>query len=106
MLAECLVRADASLDQAASIMQSYPQVLVNVRTDDRVHDPVAAIADEIARIESELGSDGRILVRASGTEPVVRVMVEAGDESTATRNALRLAEMLVDAHGGTVLDAH
>ena len=106
MLAECLVRSDASLDQAASIMQSYPQVLVNVRTDDRVHDPVAAIADEIARIESELGSDGRILVRASGTEPVVRVMVEAGDESTATRNALRLAEMLVDAHGGTVLDAH
>lgn len=106
MLAEYLARADASLDQAASIMQSYPQVLINVRTDERVHDPTVVLADEIARIEAELGADGRILVRASGTEPVVRVMVEADDEDTATRNALRLAQMLIDAHGGAVLEAH
>lgn len=106
MLAEFLVRTGSTLDQAASIMETFPQVLINVRTDDRVHDPAALLADEIARIEDDLGDEGRVLVRASGTEPVVRVMVEASTEEAATTNAQRLAALLVEAHGGAILGAH
>ena len=61
-------------------MQRYPQVLENVHVSDRAGLAVsAAIADAVHAAESELGDSGRVLVRASGTEPLVRVMVEAAE---------------------------
>ncbi len=84
-------------DLAAEAMQSYPQVLVNTR----VGRPWAEIADEvqpeIARVVGELGSDGRVLVRPSGTEPLVRVMVEAATNELARASALRIIEAIVRA---------
>ena len=56
------------------------------------------IAEQIALAEAELGDNGRILVRSSGTEPLVRVMVEAADQVTAESIAMRLAEAVVDLH--------
>ena len=68
---------------AGEVMASYPQVLLNVRVRER-HPRVAdELAAEIAAAEASLAGDGRILVRASGTEPLIRVMVEAATAETA-----------------------
>ena len=70
-----------------------PQVLLNVRdvAKDRLDD-ADAVWDEIRRVEGELGAEGRVLVRPSGTEPVVRVMVEATTEDAAHAAAERIAK--------------
>ena len=106
VLCEYLVRSKESLDEAVTIMETYPQVLINVRTENRVHDPVADIASQIAAAEKELGDEGRILVRASGTEPLVRVMVEAANESLAHSTAEALALALIAVHGGNIEGKH
>ena len=106
ILIENLARTKVSLDQAVTVMQSYPQMLINVRTAERVLDPVSDIAKEIQAMEETLGADGRVLVRASGTEPLVRVMVEAQTESLALSSALTLANAVIAQHGGAVEGTH
>lgn len=93
ILAE-MARQRASLAELASIMTVYPQVLVNVKGVDRtrVDDPEVAAA--VAAEEALLGDSGRVLLRASGTEPLVRVMVEASDAGTAQQTAERLAAVV------------
>ena len=76
---------------AAGVMTSYPQVLVNVRVAQRHPDAADELAAEIAAAEASLGGDGRILVRASGTEPLIRVMVEAATHDLAQSVADGLA---------------
>jgi phosphoglucosamine mutase len=78
------------LADLASVMTRLPQVLVNVRVTDR-DAAMSVLAPLAAAAESELGADGRVLVRPSGTEPLVRVMVEATTEETAQTVAQRLA---------------
>jgi phosphoglucosamine mutase len=76
---------------AGGSMQRLPQVLLNVvatRPADAVAAP--AVAAEVLAVEAELGARGRVLLRASGTEPLVRVMVEAEDEAVAVAAAERL----------------
>jgi phosphoglucosamine mutase len=76
-------------------MTVYPQILVNVRGVD--HHGLAgskAITAAVAAAESELGETGRVLLRPSGTEPMVRVMVEAEDQATADRIAHQLAKVV------------
>lgn len=106
ILCEYLVRSKTTLDEAATVMQSYPQVLVNVRLEEKIHDPVADLALAIEAVEKDLGVSGRVLVRASGTEPLVRVMVEAADEDTARTTALHLAYAVIAVHGGVLEGAH
>ena len=106
ILIENLARTKVSLDQAVTVMQSYPQMLINVRTAERVLDPVSDLAKEIQAMEEMLGADGRVLVRASGTEPLVRVMVEAQTESLALSSALTLANAVIAQHGGAVEGTH
>lgn len=79
----------ANLADAA--MTRLPQVLRNVRVARGVTEVVAALADEVAKVEAELGDHGRVLIRASGTEPLVRVMVEAPTAEQAEASADRLA---------------
>ena len=83
------------LSELASAMTVYPQILVNVRGVDhqRLHND-EVIARAIADAEAELGKTGRVLLRPSGTEPMVRVMVEAADQATADRHAHVLAEVV------------
>ncbi len=83
-------------DQA---MTSFPQVLRNVRVAERVADPTVAIAAEIAAAEATLGDAGRVLIRASGTEPLIRVMVEAATDADAERICDQLCDAVV-AHFG------
>lgn len=79
---------------ATAAMTSLPQVLVNVTVADRVPDVAARLADDIERVEAVLGDTGRVLVRASGTEPLIRVMVEAATEHEAHSAADQLAEVV------------
>jgi phosphoglucosamine mutase len=76
---------------AAAAMERLPQVLHNVRIDQRVPDLHERLAPAIASVEADLGDRGRVLVRPSGTEPVVRVMVEAGTRAAAEEAAAKLA---------------
>lgn len=84
-------RAGTTLAGAAAVMTQLPQVLVNVRVAQRRPDVAEALAAEIAAAEARLGPTGRVLVRPSGTEPLVRVMVEAADPAVAQREAADLA---------------
>lgn len=81
----------------AEAITEYPQVLHNVRVTRRT-DLTAAVAvwDEVAYVEEELGEDGRVLLRPSGTEPLIRVMVEAPSQETARKYAERLAAVVAD----------
>ncbi len=77
---------------AGDVMTSFPQVLVNVRVAERHPSIAQELAPEIAAAEAGLGDDGRVLVRPSGTEPLVRVMVEAATAGLAERTADSLAQ--------------
>ena len=93
-LAACK-RAGKSAGEAAKAMTRFPQTLINVRVKDKhAADGNQAIADAVAAAEAALGEDGRVLLRPSGTEPVVRVMVEAMDEQAAERHAKAIAEVV------------
>ena len=82
-----------SLDALAEPMQTLPQVLINVEVTDKAAVAQAqSVQDAVAQAEAELGDTGRILLRPSGTEQMVRVMVEAADEDTARQLAARVAE--------------
>jgi len=85
-------RAQLPLAELAQVMTRYPQVLVNVRDVDKQRVAGSSeVAAQIAAAEAELGRSGRVLVRPSGTEPAVRVMVEALDHTRARQLADRLA---------------
>ncbi|MDR0515104.1 MAG: phosphoglucosamine mutase [Coriobacteriaceae bacterium] len=93
-LAACR-RSAPSLAEAASVIQRYPQVLVNVTGIDKQALPGnPRIAEEISKAEVALGTEGRVLVRPSGTEPLVRVMVEAASAEHAQSLAESLAETI------------
>ncbi len=86
-------------DLAASAMTRLPQVLENVRVARPVADIATLVAADIAAVEADLGDTGRVLVRPSGTEPVVRVMVEAADPALAGRAVERLVAAVARACG-------
>jgi phosphoglucosamine mutase len=82
---------------AAGVMDRLPQVLRNVRLEHRRDDIAEAIAGEIAAVEQSLGARGRVLIRLSGTEPLVRVMVEAPTLEQAEDAAGNLAAAVIQA---------
>ncbi|CAB4632519.1 unannotated protein [freshwater metagenome] len=82
---------------ADEVMERLPQVLRNVRLEHRRDDIVDAIAGEIAEVEQSLGARGRVLIRLSGTEPLVRVMVEAPTLEQAEAAADNLAAAVIQA---------
>ncbi|MGL4338914.1 MAG: phosphoglucosamine mutase [Rhodoglobus sp.] len=87
-----MARTGKTLAELASIMTVYPQVLINVRgVDHHALGSDEVIAEAIASAEAELGDTGRVLLRPSGTEPMVRVMVEAEHQDAAQRCAETLA---------------
>ena len=93
LIGEILARTGGALgDLVDGLMTRLPQVLVNVRIAAPMPDVAERLAEELAAAGDALGEAGRVLVRPSGTEPVVRVMVEAVDQDTAQSRAERLAE--------------
>ena len=94
---QTMKRTGKSLSELAKCMEVYPQVLKNVRVSNI--GKVRFSSDEeikkaIAKAEAELGEDGRVLVRVSGTEPLVRVMLEGKDEKLIEKLCDEIAEVV------------
>ncbi|MDD4493321.1 MAG: phosphoglucosamine mutase [Eubacteriales bacterium] len=90
-------RSGAKLSELAEVMQVLPQVLKNVKVpNDRKPDidKDTAIQEMIRRVEGELDGTGRVLIRPSGTEPLVRVMLEGTDHEYITKKAAEIAELI------------
>ncbi|GAB1135519.1 phosphoglucosamine mutase [Shewanella algae] len=85
-------RHNASLEELTESMKMLPQVLINVRFEGN-SDPLASqlVKDAQAQVESQLGERGRVLLRKSGTEPLIRVMVEGDDETQVRAHAETIA---------------
>jgi len=95
MIAAEVKRTGKTLQELAAQMKTYPQVLINVKGVDRTRvDSDQGLKDIVAEAETDLGATGRVLLRASGTEALVRVMVEAADEGTAHSWADRIARVV------------
>ena len=94
LLAE-VKRSDQTLQELSRVMVRFPQVLINVKNvaKERLASSTA-IAAAVKAAETELGSNGRVLLRASGTEPLVRVMVEAQSDAVAQSVATKLAQVV------------
>ncbi|MFY0544159.1 phosphoglucosamine mutase [Brevibacillus sp. H7] len=83
------------LSELKQIMTKYPQILVNVRVEDKTKlSGNAAIEQSIKEVEEELAGNGRVLVRPSGTEPIVRVMAEGPDEAQLQQLVERIADVV------------
>ena len=92
-LAREVIRTGKTLAELADVMDVYPQVLINVSGVDRSRLATdTVIQDVVAQVEAELGDSGRVVLRPSGTEALVRVMVEAADEETAAASAERIVQ--------------
>ena len=93
-------RSGKSAHQLAKVMNRFPQVLINVPNvaKEKLSDSTV-ISAAVSAAESELGDSGRVLLRASGTEPLIRVMVEASSDSVASEIADRLAEVVAQELG-------
>jgi phosphoglucosamine mutase len=96
LLLDLVRRSGGTLSQlSAAVMTRLPQVLRNVRVTNKPGDIASLIADDLARELALLGDDGRIVVRASGTEPLVRIMVEAESQALADAVAARLEQAVI-----------
>ncbi|UUU31479.1 phosphoglucosamine mutase [Streptomyces sp. CA-210063] len=100
LLAARVAQTGRTLKDLAGVMERLPQVLINVPDVDRSRVGTSVeLAAAVAEAEGELGSTGRVLLRPSGTEPLVRVMVEAADIEQARAVAGRLADVVKSALG-------
>jgi phosphoglucosamine mutase len=96
-LADVVHRSGRTLADVASVMTRLPQILQSVKVSDRdALEHADALWAEVAAIEADLGDSGRVVLRSSGTEPVVRVMVEAPTEDVALAAAARLAALVAE----------
>ena len=92
---EVMLEKKESLAKRASEIEIYPQVLKNVRVKDKAAaQGDAVVKAEVSRVTEALGDSGRILLRQSGTEPVVRVMVEAADLETCEKHVDQVIEVM------------
>lgn len=97
-LLSVMKKRERPLSELACVMESFPQVLKNVRTSTRMSvEEIPHFAKTVRRFEEKLDSTGRILVRPSGTEPVIRVMVEGQDETLINDMADELCELVSNA---------
>lgn len=88
-------RSGKSVDDAAKTVDKYPQVLINVKVADKhAISENPAVKAAVKAAEEELSGNGRVLLRPSGTEPVIRVMVEAASEDEAQRHARQIADVI------------
>ncbi|PKM11626.1 MAG: phosphoglucosamine mutase [Gammaproteobacteria bacterium HGW-Gammaproteobacteria-3] len=89
-----------SLHELKSGMQKYPQVLINVKTFKKINpDSDEGLQKAVKEVEKRLGNNGRVLLRASGTEPLIRVMVEGVDAEQVNKSAQELADQVSKAMG-------
>ncbi len=94
-------KKEQPISELSKIMERFPQVLKNVTTREKIAlDQIPGFATKVTSLEKELGNKGRILVRPSGTEPVIRVMVEGENEEKIENIADELCEVIRTADAG------
>ncbi|BGE81862.1 phosphoglucosamine mutase [Staphylococcus petrasii] len=99
-LASVVKMSGKPLSELAAQMKKYPQSLINVKVTDKHHvEENEDVKQVMSEVENEMNGEGRILVRPSGTEPLVRVMVEAATDEDAQRYAQRIADVVEDKMG-------
>ena len=92
---EVMQHTGRSLAELAAPMRKFPQVLLNVKVAERFNpSEIPSVCEAVQRVEARLGGTGRVVLRASGTEPVIRVMVESREEAGAKAAAAELAEVV------------
>lgn len=89
-----MIETGQPLAELKSGMHRYPQVMVNVKTAQKVDVNESSLLAAVNDVENQLADKGRVLLRASGTEPVIRVMVEGEDEGEVTRLSQQLADVV------------
>lgn len=92
-----LKKTNQTLAEAKNVMEVLPQVLVNARVDNKRKNEYLSnetIKTEIEKLEAKFSGEGRVLIRPSGTEPIVRVMIEGRDKSVLKKEAERLARLI------------
>ena len=97
MLVSCSLEQQSKLSKLAEIIKIYPQVLINAKvTNEKKYDfdKDEVIKKEIEKLEKEFSGNGRVLIRASGTEPLVRVMIEGENQEYITEKAKDLANLI------------
>ncbi|MEC9352675.1 MAG: phosphoglucosamine mutase, partial [Planctomycetota bacterium] len=95
-----LLDRDLDLDRAARVMTSYPQVLKNVKVRERVPlEEVGALQEIVEKVESQLADEGRVLLRYSGTEPLLRVMLEGPQQQLVEQLCDEICDVVRDAMG-------
>lgn len=93
-----MVRNNKPLSELAGVMKKYPQVLVNVRVKNKNGwETKEAIQEVIKKYQDELGEQGQILVRASGTEPLIRIMAEGPEQNRLEQICNAIAEVVIEA---------
>ncbi len=98
-LLQVIVETGKKLSELASIMQVLPQALVNAKVANHKKEhymEYTEIAEAIAKLEEKFAGEGRVLIRPSGTEPLVRVMIEGKNQEEITREAKKLANLIQD----------
>jgi phosphoglucosamine mutase len=98
-LLEVMTETKKPLSQLASIMEVYPQALVNAKVPNHKKEQYMdypGIAEAIRELEDTFQGQGRVLIRPSGTEPLVRVMIEGKDQAQIEKEAHRLAELITN----------
>ena len=97
MLVSCILEKQSKLSKLAEIIKIYPQILINAKvTNEKKYDfdKDEVIKKEIEKLEKEFSGNGRVLIRASGTEPLVRVMIEGENQEYITEKAKDLANLI------------
>ncbi|MBO0805573.1 MAG: phosphoglucosamine mutase [Nocardiopsaceae bacterium] len=104
-LLAAVIRSGAPMSAAAKMMTRYPQVLINVRGDKERGMANPGLDEAVRTVRDRLGDSGRVLLRPSGTEPAIRVMVEARESELAGHLARQLAESVRRAMNGEPAEA-
>ena len=99
MLIKSILEQNSTASQAKRVINIYPQVLVNARVREekkKLYKEDSIINEEIKKLEDEMLQDGRVLIRPSGTEPLIRVMIEGNDKDKIYQKAKKLSDIIED----------
>lgn len=97
MLIQILLEKNVSVSSLCNIMQIYPQVLVNAKVDNNKksdYEKDKDIQSMVEELKEEFSSEGRVVIRPSGTEPLIRVMIEGKNIEKITKEANKLATLI------------
>ena len=97
MLIQIMLEKQAKLSELCSVIKKYPQVLINVKVNNdkkKEYETNEEIQHEVKTLQEYFKDNGRVLVRASGTEPIIRVMIEGEDQSDIEAKAQKLADLI------------